>query len=205
LGRQLLVLSIAVLATLLAFLLLPVIQTINQPFDGLTQIRTAEVQSLEAPPQTEEPEEEEPEEEEPPPELSDQSEPLDLAQLDLALSSGFGDGLGGGDFAGRLSTGSGAMGAADAFEGLGDMDQKARATFTVQPNITDRMRKKGRGRVTVVFQVSERGRVESPRIESSSDPVFNEAALAAIKQWRFDAAQRRGKPVRSPNRQTFSF
>jgi TonB family protein len=53
--------------------------------------------------------------------------------------------------------------------------------------------------------VSERGRVESPRIESSSDPVFNEAALAAIKQWRFDAAQRRGKPVRSPNRQTFSF
>jgi protein TonB len=85
------------------------------------------------------------------------------------------------------------------------MDQKARPTLQVQPNITEKMRKKGRGRVTVVFMVNERGRVDAPRIESSSDPVFNEAALAAIKQWRFDPAQRRGKPVRSPNRQMFSF
>jgi TonB family protein len=47
--------------------------------------------------------------------------------------------------------------------------------------------------------------VDAPRIESSTDPVFNEAALAAIKQWRFEPAQRRGKPVRPPNRQMFSF
>lgn len=198
-------LLIAVLSTLCAFLLLPVIQSINQPFGGDTLLRTAEVQSLEAPPEIEEPEEEEQEEEEPPPDLAEDSQPLDLAQLELALSAGFGEGGGAGDFSMRLSTGPGGMGPADAFEGLGEMDQKARPTFTVQPVITEKMRKKGRGRVTVVFQVSERGRVEGPRIESSSDPVFNEASLAAIKQWRFDPAQRRGKPVRSPNRQTFSF
>ncbi len=205
LGRQALVLLIGVVLTLGAFLLLPVIQSINQPFGGVTLIRTAEVQTLKAPPEVEEPEEQEQEEEEPPPELADQSQPLDLAQLELALSAGFGDGVGGGDFAVRLSTGPGAMGPADAFEGFGDMDQKARPTLQVQPNITEKMRKKGRGRVTVVFMVNERGRVDAPRIESSTDPVFNEAALAAIKQWRFEPAQRRGKPVRSPNRQMFSF
>ena len=204
-GRQLLVLLVAVLSTLCAFLLLPVIQSINQPFRGDSLLRMAEVQALEAPPPADEPEKEEEEEEEPPPELTEDSQPLDLAQLELALSSGFGDGSGAGDFAIRLSMGPGAMGMADAFEGLGEVDQKARPSYTVQPNITEKMRKKGRGKVSVVFQVSERGRVEAPRIESSSDPVFNEASLAAIKQWRFEPAQRRGKPVRSPNRQIFSF
>jgi periplasmic protein TonB len=196
----------ALLLTAAQFLILPIIQSISHVDRTDTLVRAIDAQALEAPPPLEEPEpEEEPEEEEPPPEVADDSEPLDLAQLELALNASFGEGLGGGDFAMRLTTGAAAFGGPESFSGLGEVDLKPRATYLAQPNITDKMRKKGRGRVTLVFMVNERGRVEMPRVESSSDPVFNEACLSAIRQFRFEPGQRGGKAVRSPARQVFNF
>jgi protein TonB len=196
----------AVLLTAAQFLVLPIIQSISHVDRTDTLVRAIDSEALEAPPPMEEPEPEKPpEEEEPPPEMVQESEPLDLAQLELAMNASFGDGLGAGDFSMRLATGPAAFGGPEAFAGLGEVDQAPRATFQAQPNITEKMRKKGRGRVTIVFMVNERGRVELPRVESSSDPVFNEACLSAIKQFRFEPGQRGGKPVRSPARQVFSF
>lgn len=205
-SRRIIVLCGAVLLTALQFLILPIIQSISQIDRTDTLVRAIDSEALEAPPPMEEPEpEEEPEEEEPPPPMAESSEPLDLAQLELAMNASFGDGLGGGDFAIRLSTSAANMGDVDAFSGLGDLDQKPRVTFQAQPNITEKMRRKGAGRVTVEFVVNERGRVEMPRIAASTDPIFNAACLAAIKQFRFEPGRRGGKAVRSPTKQTFVF
>ncbi|MCW1886521.1 energy transducer TonB [Luteolibacter flavescens] len=41
------------------------------------------------------------------------------------------------------------------------------------------------GRVTVTFTVDERGYVVNTRVSSSTNPIFNEAALAAVRRWKF--------------------
>jgi protein TonB len=52
------------------------------------------------------------------------------------------------------------------------------------------------GEVVVAFVVDESGRVLNPRVVSSSDPIFDEATLRAIGQWRFAPGTRHGVPVR---------
>ncbi|MCW1923179.1 TonB family protein [Luteolibacter arcticus] len=41
------------------------------------------------------------------------------------------------------------------------------------------------GRVTVLFSVDERGYVVSTSVTSSTNPIFNEAALSAVRRWKF--------------------
>jgi len=48
----------------------------------------------------------------------------------------------------------------------------------------------------VLFVVNERGHVENPIIQKSTDPVFERPALNAVKQWRFEPGKRNGEPVR---------
>ena len=50
--------------------------------------------------------------------------------------------------------------------------------------------------VYVLFVVSERGKVENPRVWQSTDPALERPALAAVKKWRFEPGKRNGKPVR---------
>jgi TonB family protein len=52
------------------------------------------------------------------------------------------------------------------------------------------------GKVVVEFVVSESGHVLNPHVTSSSDPVFEEPTLQAIKQWRFAPGTWHGVPVR---------
>lgn len=42
--------------------------------------------------------------------------------------------------------------------------------------------------VSLVFNISGRGRVIGPRISESSNPCFNGAAIAAVSRWRYDPA-----------------
>src|SRR5688572_1167949 len=72
--------------TLALFLVLPLMQAIHQPPEQDTLLRTVESTELEPPPPLEQPEPEQQEREEPPaPELAQESEPLDLGELELAL------------------------------------------------------------------------------------------------------------------------
>lgn len=48
----------------------------------------------------------------------------------------------------------------------------------------------------IIFIVNQRGRVENPIVQSSTDPIFENAALAAVKQWKFNPGTRNGQPVR---------
>jgi TonB family protein len=66
----------------------------------------------------------------------------------------------------------------------------------VQPDYPEAARKaKLEGRVQVEFVVELDGRVSRAQVAESSNEVFNEAALAAVRRWLFDPALEEAKPV----------
>jgi protein TonB len=187
------------------FLVLPVVQAIAQGAAPDTILTEADTAVLPQPDTVEEPEPEpEPEEEPPPPELEQDLPPLDLSQLELALTPGSGDG-----WAGALSfnldlTSFGGQGGGSSF-GLEDLDQKPRAIYQASPILDAKLRKRAPGRVDVVFEVDERGRVKGPKVWTSSDPIFERSALTAVSQWKFEPGKRNGKPVTFRMRVTITF
>jgi periplasmic protein TonB len=52
------------------------------------------------------------------------------------------------------------------------------------------------GRVTVRAVIAPDGGVESVEVASSTNPLFNEAAVDAVRRWRYRPALMNGKPVR---------
>lgn len=194
----------AATATCVFFLVLPLIQAITKqtkPDTVLTKLDGGVVD----PPQpiVEEEEEIEPEPEEAQPELSDEPTP-DLAQLELALGPSIGGGLLGGDFALKL-TGAVAGGNVEELFDLQDFDQKPRVIHQPSPSMTPDMVKRAPMTVTVQFIVDERGRVQKPTVKEPGDPMFDRAAIAAVKQWRFEPAKRGGKAVEYPTRVPITF
>jgi protein TonB len=198
----------AVALTLAFFLLLPVMQRIQEAMDDDDMIvRTVETAEIEPPPEIEE-EEEPPPEEEPKeqPKLDTQPQPASLAELDLALGGGTGIGPGAGqlkiDVAG-MQTAAGSSGA-ELFS-MADLDQKPRPVFQPSPNLSPKLRRRTPGTVYVIFIVDETGRVVQPRVQRSTDPIFERPALNAIKRWRFEPGKRGGEAVRFRMRVPITF
>ena len=64
------------------------------------------------------------------------------------------------------------------------------------PEYPAKLRKAGiKGEAKVSFVISPHGRVLKAEIKSASDPAFGEAALAAIRQWRFLPKIKEGRAV----------
>jgi protein TonB len=191
----------AVILTLAFFLVLPLMQTIGQRDTDdlfLTEVDMANLEPPPPPPAEEEPEPE-PEPEEQPPELMEQAAPLDLSQIELALDPSFSEGwMGGGDFAVKLNTivSNSKDDDVDAIFSMADLDQKPRVIQQSSPVMSRQLRRKAPGKVNIIFIVNERGRVEQPRVRSSTDPVFEKPALSAVKRWIFEPGKRGGKSVR---------
>lgn len=61
------------------------------------------------------------------------------------------------------------------------------------------------GRVLVRVVVSASGAVEDATVESSTDPIFDAAALKAVAQWTFEPATRGGQPVEATVMIPFDF
>jgi protein TonB len=204
--QRLLVAAGAAALTLAFFLVLPLIQAIAQPPRSDLVLETVEVANLPPPPPPpeEEPEEEQQEQEQAP-ELDEEAPPLDLAQLELALAPGFGEGLMGGDFAVKLEAVSAGEDDVDALFSMADLDQKPRVVYQPSPIVDAKVRKKAPGTVYVLFVVDQDGRVESPIVQRSTDPVFERPALAAVKQWKFEPGKRNGEPVRFRMRVPITF
>ncbi len=195
------------LLTLIFFLVLPLIQAIAKPPAHDLMVTSADVTTL-PPPPTPEPEdepEEEPEEEPPPPELSEEVAPIDLSQLELALNPGPGDGWMTGDFSLQLNTLAQSAEGSEALFSSDDLDQEPRAIYQASPVMSQKMRKRAPGTVWVVFAVDERGRVVQPKVQKSTDPVFDKAALDAVKKWKFEPGKRKGKPVTTRMRVPVTF
>lgn len=206
------VLLVALGLTLAMFLVLPVMETIGKPPTNdleLTSVDTADVPPPPAPPEPEAPPPPKPEEE--PPELQEPAQPLDLAQLELALNPSLAGDWTGGDFAAvKLSTmaaaaADGGAGGGDALFSLADLDQKPRALHQPSPTISPELRRRAPGSVHILFLVGTDGRVENPVVQKSSDPIFEAAALAAVKQWKFEPGRRNGQPVRFRMRVPITF
>lgn len=131
---------------------------------------------------------------------------VSLSALEGALSGS----SGGGEFAigaslasgGRIG-GTGAPGSEGADGALGDgifslseLDQQPRAIFQAAPIYPFEMRqRKQAGEVYLLFVVDAQGRVQSPRVEKSSDSAFEKPALEAVRQWKFEPAMRNGQKV----------
>lgn len=188
----------ASLLTLGLFLVLPLIQAITSPAKADLMLQSMDTVDLPPPPPPPEEEPEpEPEEEPPPPELSESAAPLDLSQLELVLNPTFGAGFSaGGDFAMKLNTQGGGGADVEALFSMADLDQKPRVIYQPGPQIDAKVRKLSPGTAYVLFIVNERGHVENPIIQKSTDPVFERPALNAVKQWRFEPGKRNGEPVR---------
>jgi protein TonB len=53
------------------------------------------------------------------------------------------------------------------------------------------------GQVVIEAVITDRGEVASPRVlQSTAEPLLNDEALKAVRQWRYRPATFRGKPVR---------
>ncbi len=206
--HRLLVVAGAVALALAFFLVLPLMQQISKPpADDLIvqQVDTARLEP--PPPPPEEPEEEpEPEEEEPPELMEQESKPLDLSQLEVALNPGFGGAGGfGGDFSVDLKTVASGNQAVESIFSMADLDQRPRVVYQPGPVMNREMRRKAPGQVYVIFMVNKQGRVEQPKVQKSSDPVFEQPAVKAVKQWKFEPGKRGGDPVRFRMRVPITF
>jgi len=185
-------------ATLGLFLVLPLLQAVSQTPDSdlsLVEVDVASIPPPPPPPPPEEEKEEEEEEEEPPPDMAEETPPLDLDQLELALNIGLGGSSLGGDFVFKIGGEEGADGSDDPVP-IADLDQRPRAIHQPVPVTTPKMRAKAPATVHVIFTVDESGRVEAALVQRSTDPLFDGAALAAVKQWKFEPGTRGGQPVR---------
>lgn len=198
----------SLLLTLAFFMVLPLLQAISgSPVADLSLTSVDSVELPPPPPPVEEDQKPEEKPEDKPPELTETAPPLDLAQLELALNPGAGDGWMGGDYGAKLTTlgAGGAGGDVDALFSLADLDQKPRAVHQPSPTLTPEVRKRAPGTVHVLFIVDQNGRVENPIVQSSSDPVFEPAALSCVKQWRFEPGKRNGQAVRFRMRVPITF
>jgi len=198
----------AIAITLAIFLVLPMMQVIGSRDPRDLLVRDVDVAFDEPPPPPPvEDEVEEDEPPEPPPELLDEAPPLDLSQLELALNPGFGEGLFG-DFSVNLAEHlvQSEEDDADRIFSLDQLDQRPRVLFQRVPEYPIELRRAGReGTVYVVFLVDREGRVTNPRVQQSTDPVFEPYALDAVRQWKFEPGTRGGAKVQFKMRIPITF
>ncbi len=196
---------LGLVCTAFFFMLLPLLQAINSPFQGDSVARTMEIVSVPPPPPPppmDEPDEPEPEPE--PPQMESTPEPLDISQLEVMLNPGFGDFMGG-DFGVQLKTALTNNEEMNEIFSSSELDQKARRLSVVQPRLTSTLLRQTPATVVVIFIVDENGRVQDPKVQRTTNPSFDRSALAAIKQWKFEPAKVQGRSVSSRLRQSFSF
>ncbi len=85
-------------------------------------------------------------------------------------------------------------------------DTPPRPVDLVHPKYPRELRREGReGVVTVAFTVNKKGRVNDVEIQDASARAFADAAVAAVRKWRFKPAKRDGKPVEVRISQTLRF
>ncbi len=202
--------AMAVVLTVLVFLLLPLMQSIATAPKDKFDVRAISGANLEAPPP---PPEQELEKEEPEPEtapeLTETAQPLDLSQLELALNPGTGGGDGGGDFEVKLFTTMNKRVAdeeSDALCTMTDLDQPPRPVYQTPPEYPAELKqKKIQGSVLILFVVDRQGRVMDPKVQKSTHPAFEGPAMRAIRRWRFEPGSRNGSPVQFKMRIPITF
>lgn len=74
------------------------------------------------------------------------------------------------------------------------------------PEFPEALRKKKvRGEAVVAIRITRQGVVADPEVVSATDPAFGEAALVAVRQWRFLPRVQEGRPVETKVNVPFVF
>ena len=182
-------------STALLFLALPLCQIISEAHKA-TRVSTLVDLSIAPPPApvvAELPPPPEEKEREETPSLWNKIPKLSLAQLALALSPGMGDGVGG-DFSMFYE-----VEAIDYVETIFDIDEVDRAprpTYRVAPTYPYKLKQSGiGGSVSLLFVCDPRGRTKNIRVESATNIQFEEQAIRALRNWRFEPGIKDGKKV----------
>ncbi len=197
----------AIIITLAFFLVLPLMQTIAKKPDLDMIVQNIDVAEVPPPPTMEEEQPQEQEPQEQAPELSEMNDQqLSLEELSLALNPGISDSMLQGDFTIAINKAAqGQAGNIDELFSIADLDQKPRAIYQTSPVMTKDMRKNGPATVYIVFIVDQEGKVQEPKVQSTTNPIFDRSALNAVKQWKFEPGRNNGKPVRFKMRVPITF
>jgi len=182
--------AFGVIFAAIVFLALPLLQIVATSKNDKMEIRQVAV--AEAPPAPEI-EEEQPPEPEPEPEEQPELKPIEnlsLADMELTLNPNAGGGTGASIMSEALKNVASQAGNMMATSGN---EQKPRPVFQPSPSYPRDLAKRGvSGVVKVEIVVDTNGRVTNPRVLTCPHPAFKSAALAAIKQWRFEPGTRDG-------------
>jgi periplasmic protein TonB len=77
-----------------------------------------------------------------------------------------------------------------------DVDELPKLQKWSAPTYPPRLRNEGyAGSVIVQYIVTEEGRVDRPKVLSSSHPSFSDAVIGVVGGWVYQPAVRDGKPV----------
>lgn len=120
-----------------------------------------------------------------------------LSKLMIASNgTGVGGGIGSGD-GGGVGSGHGGPGVGPGYFHPGVNGVSApRAIFTPEPEFSEEARKaKYQGVVVLDIVVGVDGRVHSPKVIRSLGMGLDEKAIERVKDWKFDPAQKDGRPV----------
>lgn len=179
------------------FCIIPFSHMVNKPGRTLEIVRTS---TVDLPQKTEEEapppqvEAEKPPESAPEPQLAEAPQQVPLS-ADLEVAVGGGGALAGFGEVHALTT---PQAIQDETFDVSELEKKPEPIAQVAPVYPAELRKaKIEGLVSLVFVLSEDGRVEEPRVENSSRPEFEKPALDAIRKWRFRPGMKDGQPVRT--------
>ncbi len=75
------------------------------------------------------------------------------------------------------------------------VDVRPVATRDIEPDFPSELGSVLTGKAVVVFTVRTDGKVEDVSIVEADDVLFGEAAVAAVRKWRFRPAEIKGAPV----------
>lgn len=188
--------------TFAVFYVIPLMKKLEQAFRPPQSPLQEEVAVEDAPEEFEEPDEEPPpEEKEDPPELEELQEPIEIDLPLASLTSGVGKIVIDTDL--KFDIREDAEGMFDT----GEFDQPPRATSRFSPSYPRELKGKGvGGRVIVGALVDENGTVKDVTLkESSGHRELDQAAMDAIKRWRYKPAIKSGRKVPSSIVQPFNF
>lgn len=87
-----------------------------------------------------------------------------------------------------------------------ELDRRLQPIERVPPAYPKALKEGGTGgRVLVEFYIDAKGETRFPQVTGSVHPVLDAAALAAVRQWRFEPPRRRGRATLVKVTQAFDF
>jgi protein TonB len=183
------------LATVVLFLALPffqLISTVGQKDSGIFVVDTSKPPPPRPPVEKPPPPEKVDKKDEP--ELKQEQPKLTLSQLELALNPGMGDASGGGDFSMTFEVD--AMEELEMIFELSEVDRVPQPIYRVAPVFPYEMKQAGiSGSVSLLFVCDSQGRVKNIQIKSSTHREFEEPAIRALREWKFEPGIKDGQPV----------